>query len=254
MARMSQKVSAGDQGAVRLVGEVRDQYDSEWAAIAWVAAKLGIGTPETLRKWPSGEVDAGRRPGVTNDESAELRRLWAEVRELQRSNEPAAAGRAVGCRLHVCQHVGRHGLRGVRARRVLPPHPRLARRVEPAHRPGPRRVGDGDLDPCPRRRRRPHRTGGTPRRGVAIHVDSLHRTARRGWRRTIGRQRRRRLRQPLAESEIGLFRTEVIRARGPRRSLDDVEVETLEWVDWHNHRRLQCACCDLTPAEYEQVH
>ena len=73
--------------------------------------------------------------------------------------------------------------------------------------------------------------------------------------RTIGRQRQRRLRQPLAESEVGLFMTEVIRARGLWRSLDDVdvevevEVETLEWVDWHHHRRLHSACCDLTPAE-----
>ena len=58
----------------------------------------------------------------------------------------------------------------------------------------------------------------------------------------------------LAESEIGLFKTEVIRARGPWRSLDDVEIETLEWVDWHNHRRLHSACCDLTPIEYEQVY
>jgi putative transposase len=58
----------------------------------------------------------------------------------------------------------------------------------------------------------------------------------------------------LAESEIGLFKTEVIRCRGPWRTVDDVEIETLEWVDWHNHRRLHSACCDLTPIEYEQVH
>ena len=95
MARMSQRYPQEiRERAVRLVGEVCDQYDSEWAAIASVAAKLGIGTPETLRKW--------------------LRKAW--------------------------------------------------------------------------------------------------------------------------------------------RSLDDVEVETLEWVDWRNHRRLHSACCDLTPAEYEQVH
>jgi putative transposase len=40
----------------------------------------------------------------------------------------------------------------------------------------------------------------------------------------------------LAESEIGLFKTEVIRQQGPWRNLDDVEIATLEWVDWHNHR------------------
>ena len=36
----------------------------------------------------------------------------------------------------------------------------------------------------------------------------------------------------LAESTIGLFKTELIRRRGPWRTLDDVEIATLEWVDW----------------------
>jgi transposase len=60
-----------------------------------VAEKLGIGTTETVRKWVRrAEVDAGTRPGVTSEESAELRRLKAEVRELRRANEilKAAAG------------------------------------------------------------------------------------------------------------------------------------------------------------------
>ena len=42
----------------------------------------------------------------------------------------------------------------------------------------------------------------------------------------------------LAETVIGLFKTEVIRRRGPWRSLEAVEFATLEWVDWFNHRRL----------------
>jgi len=42
----------------------------------------------------------------------------------------------------------------------------------------------------------------------------------------------------LAETVIGLFKTEVIYARGPWRSLDAVEYATLQWVDWFNHRRL----------------
>jgi putative transposase len=58
----------------------------------------------------------------------------------------------------------------------------------------------------------------------------------------------------LAETEIGLFKTELIRRRGPWRNLDDVELETLEWVDWFNHRRLHTACADLTPAEFEALH
>jgi len=59
---------------------------------------------------------------------------------------------------------------------------------------------------------------------------------------------------PSPRARSACSKTEVIGARGPWRSLDDVEVETLEWVDWHNHRRLRSACGDLTPAEYEQVH
>ncbi len=42
----------------------------------------------------------------------------------------------------------------------------------------------------------------------------------------------------LAESVIGLFKTEVIRRKGPWRSLEAVEFATLDWVDWFNHRRL----------------
>jgi putative transposase len=58
----------------------------------------------------------------------------------------------------------------------------------------------------------------------------------------------------LAESEIGLFKTEVIRPRGPWRGLDQVELAVLEWADWHNYHRLHTACCDLPPAEYEQIY
>jgi transposase len=81
--------------AVRLVLESRDQYESEWAAMASIAAKLGIGTTETLRKWVrQAEVDAGERAGTTSEESAELKRLKREVAELRRANEilKAAAG------------------------------------------------------------------------------------------------------------------------------------------------------------------
>ena len=42
----------------------------------------------------------------------------------------------------------------------------------------------------------------------------------------------------LAETVIGLFKTEVIRSRGPWRSLEDVEFATLEWVWWFNYHRL----------------
>jgi putative transposase len=57
----------------------------------------------------------------------------------------------------------------------------------------------------------------------------------------------------LAESVIGLFKTEVIRQDGPWRSLDDVEYATLEWVAWFNTQRLLEPLGYLPPAEYEEV-
>ena len=58
----------------------------------------------------------------------------------------------------------------------------------------------------------------------------------------------------LAESVIGLYKTEVIRRRGPWRDLDTVEFATLEWVDWFNHRRLLAPIGHVPPAECEQQY
>jgi transposase InsO family protein len=55
----------------------------------------------------------------------------------------------------------------------------------------------------------------------------------------------------LAESVIGLFKTEVIRVKGPWRHLEAVEFATLDWVDWFNHRRLLEPIGYVPPAEYE---
>ena len=74
--------------AVRMVAEVRPDYPSDWPAIVAVAKRLGIGSAETLRKWyRRAAVDSGSRPGVSSEESAELRKLRTEVRELRRANE-----------------------------------------------------------------------------------------------------------------------------------------------------------------------
>ena len=57
----------------------------------------------------------------------------------------------------------------------------------------------------------------------------------------------------LAESVIGLYKTEVIRRRGPWRHLEAVEFATLEWVEWFNNRRLLGSIGYVPPAEYEQT-
>ena len=55
----------------------------------------------------------------------------------------------------------------------------------------------------------------------------------------------------LAESIIGLFKTEVIQRKGPWRHLEAVEFATLRWVDWFNNRRLLEPIGYVPPAEYE---
>jgi transposase len=73
--------------AVRMVAEISEQHESEWAAISEVARLLGVGCAETVRKWVrQAQVDGGARPGITTEESAELKRLRRENAELRRAN------------------------------------------------------------------------------------------------------------------------------------------------------------------------
>ena len=58
----------------------------------------------------------------------------------------------------------------------------------------------------------------------------------------------------LVESVIGLYKTELVRNKGPWRGLDDVEIATLEWVDWWNHRRLLEPIGRIPPAEAETAY
>jgi transposase InsO family protein len=58
----------------------------------------------------------------------------------------------------------------------------------------------------------------------------------------------------MAETIIGLFKTEVIERRGPWRSFDSVEFATLEWVDWFNRRRILEPLGYLPPFEFEQMY
>jgi transposase InsO family protein len=58
----------------------------------------------------------------------------------------------------------------------------------------------------------------------------------------------------LAETIIGLYKTEVIRQQGPWRGIDAVELATLAWVDWFNNRRLLEPIGNVPPAEKEDEY
>lgn len=56
----------------------------------------------------------------------------------------------------------------------------------------------------------------------------------------------------LAETINGLYKAEVIYKDGPWKGLEQVELATLDWVDWFNNRRLLSSIGDIPPAEYEE--
>jgi transposase InsO family protein len=58
----------------------------------------------------------------------------------------------------------------------------------------------------------------------------------------------------LAETIIGLYKTEVIRRNGPWRNIEEVEFATLEWVDWFNNRRLFGPIGNIPPIEFEALY
>lgn len=58
----------------------------------------------------------------------------------------------------------------------------------------------------------------------------------------------------LAESVIGLYKTELIRKQGPWRSFEQVELATARWVEWYNQRRLHSSIADVPPAEFEATY
>ncbi|MEU1328342.1 IS3 family transposase [Streptomyces microflavus] len=88
MARPSSYPLELRKRAVRMVAEVRGDYPNESAALRAVAQKLGIGSAETLRNWVKrDEIDSGRRPGTTTEESAQIKAMKKEIAELKRAND-----------------------------------------------------------------------------------------------------------------------------------------------------------------------
>ena len=93
----------------------------------------------------------------------------------------------------------------------------------PVDRKRGRRPRSGRADP-------PHR------RGQPVHIHCVHRPARhRGISASVGTVGDA-YDNALAESVNGLFKTELIKPRGPWRTAEQVEIATLEYVDWYNHR------------------
>ena len=58
----------------------------------------------------------------------------------------------------------------------------------------------------------------------------------------------------LAETMIGLYKTEVIPRRGPWRHIEAVKLAALAWVECFNHRRMFEPIGDMTPAEKEEEY
>ena len=117
-----------------------------------------------------------------------------------------------------------------------------------AHRPGARRPGAGPVRSGHRRRRSSiTATGGRNTSPSATPIA----WSRPGIESSVG-SRGDAYDNALAETIIGLYKTEVIHHLGPWRGLEDVEYATLEWVAWYNTQRLMEPLGYLPPAEYEE--
>jgi transposase InsO family protein len=125
-------------------------------------------------------------------------------------------------------------------------------RASSSLRPGPRCAGAGALQS-------PHHPGGaagaSQRSGRAqyLSIRYTERLAEAGIEPSVGSTGDS-YDNALAESVIGLFKTEEIHRRGPWRGLEDVEFATLEWVAWYNGSRLLEPLGYVPPAEFEQAY
>ncbi len=103
---------------------------------------------------------------------------------------------------------------------------------QPAGRSGARRAGDGDLDAPGRGPRRP---GASLRPRRAVLVDRLHRTPGGRGRGGVGRQRATPMTTPWPSRSTGSTSPSSSTTTGPWRTVEDVELATLSWVDWWNN-------------------
>lgn len=103
---------------------------------------------------------------------------------------------------------------------------------------------------------------GHPAGGTGLSLRRRQRTCVSSLRRALGRARgpalhrlsRSSFDNALAETVNGLYKTELIRRRGPWRTVDDVELATLAWVHWFNTTRLHGALGAVPPAEFEGAY
>jgi hypothetical protein len=125
-------------------------------------------------------------------------------------------------------------------------NPGQARRAQHAHRSGARRTRDGDLDP------RPQGVLDLPGRYTTAMPDPSTSLA-------FPNAPPRLVLRPASARSVMPWTTRWPKPRSacsknssttaaPGKAIDDVELATLEWVDWHNPRRLHSACNDFTPA------
>ena len=141
-------------------------------------------------------------------------------------------------------------LRGVRHRRLLAQDRGLARVELAAERPGARCPGAGALRSARHSTSLVHHSD----RGVQyLSIRYTERLAEAGIEPSVGSVGDS-YDNALAETIIGLYKTEVIRRNGPWRNLEEVEFATLEWVDWFNNRRLLEPIGNMPPAEFEALH
>ena len=185
---------------------------------------------------------------MPHDDRRRQRRAAARSGQAPIPGEPSES--AVGGGLHVRRDVGGLRLRRVRHRRVRAAHHRLARGALDAHRAGAGCAGAGAVVAL----RTPTASCITATAAVQyLSIRYTERLAEAGVEPSVGSVGDS-YDNALAETIIGLYKTEVIHRRGPWRTSEAVEYATLEWVDWFNNRRLLEPIGNVPPAEFEAAY